>query len=328
MPVFNTLNMRSWSKLGQRGALFGDGIFEIIQQYSNAVVVTADLGFLSGLERFMNQHPDHFYNTGIAEQNMMGVSAGLASEGKIPFTTTYATFVTMRSCEQMRHYMGYMRSNIKVIGSGAGLVMSFSGSTHYTMEDISIVRAIPNMVVISPADAAETLKAAFAAAAYDGPVYIRLTGALNQPMVYKDDYTFEIGKAVPLKHEGDICILANGSMVYNALQASELLQQNGVAARVINMHTIKPLDTAIIDSVCQTTKLFVTVEEHSVIGGLGGAVAEYLSSVGMQAPLLRLGIADRFAHAGEYQYLLGLNGLLPDQIAASVEEKYIAIAGS
>ena len=199
MLQFNISNMRTWSKLGQRGAFFGAAIFEIIEEYDNAVVVTADLGYLSGLERFMNQHPDKFFNTGIAEQNMLGVSAGLAQEGKIPFATTYATFVTMRSCEQMRHYLGYMESNVKIVGTGAGLVMAFSGSTHYTMEDMAIVRAIPNIIILSPADATEAVKVAFAAAAYKGPVYIRLTGALNNPMVYKEDYKFTIGKGIDLK---------------------------------------------------------------------------------------------------------------------------------
>ena len=325
MLQYTSSNMRTWSKLGQRGAFFGAAIFDIIEKYDNAVVVTADLGFLSGLERFMNQHADKFYNTGIAEQNMLGVSAGLAQEGKIPFATTYATFVTMRSCEQMRHYLGYMESNVKIVGTGAGLVMSFSGSTHYTMEDISIVRAIPNIIILSPADATEAVKTAFAAAEYKGPVYIRLTGALNNPMVYKEDYEFTIGKAVTLKPDGDITIFATGSMVYNALQAAEILTTKNIHARVVNIHTIKPLDIAAIDEVKNTSKLFVTVEEHSMIGGLGGSVAEHLSSFSSHPALLRLGIADKFRHAGDYNYLLGLNELMPEQIATNIEKKYLSL---
>jgi transketolase len=312
--------MRTWSKLGQRGAFFGAAIFEVIEQYNNAVVVTADLGYLSGLERFMNQHADKFFNTGIAEQNMLGVSAGLAMEGKIPFATTYATFVTMRSCEQMRHYLGYMQSNVKIVGTGAGLVMAFSGSTHYTMEDMAIVRAIPNIIILSPADATEAVKVALAAAAYNGPVYIRLTGALNNPMVYKEDYLFEIGKAVTLKDDGDITIFATGSMVYNAIKATEILTAKGIHARVVNMHTIKPLDTNNLHEAVAKSKLFVSVEEHSMIGGLGGAISEYLSAFAKHPPLLRLGIADKFRHAGDYLYLMGENGLLPEQIAESIEK--------
>ncbi|MEO8173146.1 MAG: transketolase C-terminal domain-containing protein [Sediminibacterium sp.] len=325
MLEFNTTNMRTWSKLGQRGAFFGAAIFEIIEKHDNAVVVTADLGYLSGLERFMNRHPERFFNTGIAEQNMLGVSAGLAQEGKIPFATTYATFITMRSCEQMRHYLGYMESNVKIVGTGAGLVMAYSGSTHYTMEDISIVRAIPNIIILSPADATEAVKVAFAAAEYKGPVYIRLTGALNNPMVYKEDYTYTIGKAVTLKEDGDLTIFATGSMVYNSLKAAEILTAKGIHARVVNMHTIKPLDTDSISSALAMSKLLVTVEEHSMIGGLGGAVAEYLSGFSSHAPLLRLGIADKFRHAGDYNYLLEQNELSPELIAANIERKYLSL---
>lgn len=327
MLQFNSSNMRTWSKLGQRGAFFGAAIFDIIERFDNAVVVTADLGYLSGLERFMNQHPEKFYNTGIAEQNMLGVSAGLAQEGKIPFATTYATFVTMRSCEQVRHYMGYMQSNIKVVGTGAGLVMSFSGSTHFTMEDLSIIRAIPNIIILSPADATEAVKVAFAAAEYKGPVYIRLTGALNNPMVYKEDYAFTIGKAVTLKEDGDITVFATGSMVYNAIQAAGILKEKNIHARVVNIHTIKPLDTESINEAITKSKLLVTVEEHSKIGGLGGAVAEHLSSFSSHPSLLRLGIADQFRHSGDYNYLLGLNELLPEQIAANIEKKYLSLPG-
>ncbi len=314
--------MRTWAKLGQRGAFFGVAIFEVIEQYENAVVVTADLGYLSGLERFMNLHSDKFFNTGIAEQNMLGVSAGLANEGKIPFATTYATFVTMRSCEQMRHYLGYMECNVKIVGTGAGLVMSYSGSTHYTMEDFSIVRSIPNIIILSPADATEAVKTALAAAAHKGPVYIRLTGALNNPMVYKENYEFIIGKAVTLKEDGDITIFATGSMVYHAIKAADILAIKNIHMRVVNIHTIKPLDTQNIAEAAKCSKLFVSVEEHSSIGGLGGAIAEYMCSFAIHPPLIRLGIADKFRHAGDYNYLLGQNELMPEQIALSIEKKY------
>jgi transketolase len=325
MLQFNSTSMRTWSKLGQRGAFFGAAIFELIERHDNAVVVTADLGYLSGLERFMNQHADKFFNTGIAEQNMLGVSAGLAQEGKIPFATTYATFITMRSCEQMRHYLGYMQSNVKIVGTGAGLVMGFSGSTHYTMEDIAIVRAIPNIIILSPADATEAVKTALAAAEYKGPVYIRLTGALNNPMVYKEDYEFEIGKAITLKDDGNITILATGSMVYNSLKAAEILTGKNIHTRVVNMHTIKPLDISSLADAAEKSVLLVSVEEHSTIGGLGGGIAEYLASFSSHPPLLRLGIADKFRHAGDYNYLLGENELLPEQIAANIENKYLSL---
>ena len=315
MLTYNSLNFRTWSKLGQRGAFFGLAVFEIVEQFENAMILTADLAYLSGLERFINKHPEKFLNIGIAEQNMLGVSAGLAQEGKIVFATTYATFVTMRSCEQMRHYMGYMNSNIKIVGSGAGLIMTYSGNTHYTFEDLSIMRAIPNITILSPADATESVKVALAAAKHLGPVYIRLTGGLNYPMVYKEDYNFEIGKAVTILDEGDITIFATGTMVYNSIEASKILALKGIKARVVNFHTIKPIDKDAIDDSNEKSKLLVSVEEHSKIGGLGGTIAEHLSLKGNHAPLLRLGIADEFKHAGDYNFLLGENRLLPEQIA-------------
>jgi len=325
MLTFNSQNFRIWSKLGQRGAFFGLAVFDIVEQFDNALILTADLAYLSGLERFINKYPEKFFNIGIAEQNMLGISAGLAQEGKIVFATTYATFITMRSCEQMRHYLGYMKSNIKLVGSGAGLIMTYSGNTHYTIEDLSIVRAIPNITILSPADATESVKVALAAAQFVGPVYIRLTGGLNNPMVYKEDYTFKIGKAVTLTNEGDITIFATGTMVYNSLEAAKILKEKGITVRVVNIHTIKPIDTDCIDVSNHCSKLLVSVEEHSKIGGLGGTIAEYLSSKSKHAPLLRLGIADQFRHAGDYNYLLGENRLLPEQIAQDIEEKYLSL---
>jgi transketolase len=288
--------------------------------------LTADLAYLSGLERFINKYPERFLNIGIAEQNMLGISAGLAQEGKIVFATTYATFISMRSCEQMRHYLGYMKSNVKIVGSGAGLIMTYSGNTHYAIEDIAIVRAIPNITILSPADATESVKIALAAAQHDGPVYIRLTGGLNNPMVYKDDYDFEIGKAITIANEGDITIFATGTMVFNSIEAAKILKEKGIHVRIVNMHTIKPIDSNSINNANKQSKLLVSVEEHSSIGGLGGAIAEHLCSQTQHAPLLKLGIADQFRHAGDYNYLLGQNGLLPEQIAAAIEQKYSSIS--
>ncbi len=325
MLTFNSINFRTWSKLGQRGAFFGVAVFEVVEQFQNAMILTADLAYLSGLERFINRHPENFLNVGIAEQNMLGISAGLAQEGKIVFATTYATFISMRSCEQLRHYLGYMKSNVKIIGTAAGLVMTYSGNTHYSLEDIAIVRAIPNITILSPADATESVKVALAAAQINGPVYIRLTGGLNNPMVYKEDYNFEIGKAITITDEGDITIFATGTMVYNSLEASKILETKGINACVVNIHTIKPLDTNCIEYANERSKLLVSVEEHSIIGGLGGAIAEHLCSKKRHTQLLRLGLADQFRHAGDYNYLLGQNRLLPDQIAHDIEQKYSSL---
>jgi transketolase len=322
MIEFNSLNTRTWSKLGQRGTLFGVAALEIGAVRDDFIILTADLATLSGIDRFKRSYPDMFFNIGIAEQNMLGIAAGLANEGKMVFVTTYATFISMRSFEQVRHYLGYMNSNVKVIGSGAGLAMGVSGNTHYSIEDLALMRSIPGLVVLSPADAGEALKAAFAAVEYKGPIYLRLTGALNCPIVYKDDYHFEIGKAITLKDGTDITIIATGTMVYNSLQAAESLERDGISTAVIDMHTIKPLDTAVIAEACKRSKLIVTVEEHSVIGGLGGAVAEYKSAQQTTPPQLIIGIADRFRKAGDYRYMLSENGLLPEQLATQIRQRY------
>jgi transketolase len=322
MLEFNTLNFRTWSRLGQRGAFFGIAALELAEKYNQLMIITADLASLSGLDRFKASSPGKFLNVGIAEQNMLGISAGLSDEGKIVFATTYATFITMRSCEQVRHYLGYMKCNIKVVGSGAGLFMGMSGNTHYTLEDISMMRAIPNLVILSPADATEAVKIAFAAAEHKGPVYIRLTGGLNAPMVYNNDYNFEIGKAITIKGDGDVTVFATGTMVYNSLKAAAILETKGIGLRIINIHTIKPLDIECIDSCMDKSKLFVSVEEHSKIGGLGAAVSEHLSTYKDHPPLLRLGIDDEFRHAGDYNFMLEEYELLPAQIAENIESRY------
>jgi transketolase len=322
MQEFNSLNFRIWSKLGQRGAFFGIAALDLAEIYDDLMITTADLASLSGLDRYKTAYPQKFLNVGISEQNMLGISAGMSDEGKIVFTTTYATFITMRSCEQIRHFLGYMKCNIKVVGSGAGLFMGMSGSTHYTLEDISMMRAIPNLVILSPADPTEAVKCAYAAASYKGPVYIRLTGGLNAPMVYKNDYNFVIGKAIPVKPDGNITVFATGMMVYNSLKAAEILQPKGIDLRVINIHTIKPLDTEFINSCLLDSKLFFTIEEHNKIGGLGAAISEHLSSYNNHPPLIRLGIDDEFKPAGDYNYMLGANNLLPDQIARDIEIHY------
>jgi transketolase len=262
MLQYNSTNFRTWSKLGQKGSFFGIAALELAEMFENVRILTADLASLSGLDRFKTMYPEKFLNVGIAEQNMLGIAAGLANEGEIVFATTYATFITMRSFEQVRHYLGYMNSNVKIVGTGAGLVMGMSGNTHYSMEDLAITRVIPNIVILSPADATEAIKIAIASAHHTGPVYIRLTGGLNSPMVYKEDYDFKIGKAVVLKDNGEITIFATGTMVYNALKAAEILELKSITISVVNIHTIKPLDIETIDKYMEQSLLLVSVEEH------------------------------------------------------------------
>jgi transketolase len=305
--------------LGSCGA-FGMAALELPDLDSTTVIVTADLCSFSGLERFRAKFPDRLYNVGIAEQNMIGVAAGLTKEGFNVFATTYATFASTRSCDPVRVNMGYMGFGIKLVGLTAGLSVGILGATHMSIEDVAIMRAIPNLTVISPADCTETVKATLAIARHDGPVYLRLTGGMNNPAVYKDDYDFRIGKAITLREGEDITIIASGSMVYQSLEAAKLLAAQGISATVIDMHTIKPLDTTVLDAAFVRSKLIVTVEEHSVIGGLGSAVAEYKSSKKNSPVQLIIGIEDHFPHAGDYGYLLEKCGLTAPQIAQKIAE--------
>lgn len=322
--IFDKKNARFLSMLGHRGT-FSIMMTELAEQMDNLIVMTADMGYLTGLEKFKQKYPEQFYNVGIAEQNMIGIAAGLAKAGNIIFATTYANFITMRSYEQIRLNLGYMKFNVKVVGTGGGLSMGMSGNSHYGLEDMALMRAIPNIMVVSPADGIEIAKTLLAAAKHEGPMYIRLSGALNQPSVYKEDYNFELGKAITLKEGTDLTIIATGTMVYESLKAAEELEAQGISVQVVNMHTIKPLDTQVIDKALKETKLIVTVEEHSIIGGLGSAVADYKSTKSTLVPQLKIGLPDEFGVVGEYKYLLEYYGLTAKHIAQRVKERYEAL---
>jgi transketolase len=319
MIELTSANIRTWSRLGQRGTFFGVALPDIAKDHNNVRVLTADLALLSGLSRFKSEYPDKFFNVGIAEQNMIGIASGLAMEGNSVFATTYATFITMRSFEQIRHNLGYQKLNVKVIGSSAGLVMGMSGNTHYAIEDFAIMRSIPNLTVLSPADSTEAYLMAITSVFTNIPIYIRLTGTLNCPVIYQENYEFEIGRAITLRDGNDITIISCGTMVHTSLETAKILESTGISATVINMHTIKPIDKDVIEKSCQKTRLIVTVEEHNVIGGLGSAVAEYKSTLKNTPPQLFIGIPDTFCKPGDYQYLLNHFGLTPESIAQKIQ---------
>lgn len=311
------LTARSCSMLGQRGAIFGMAALDAAKEDDKFVLLTADLATLSGMTRYIENYPDQFYNIGIAEQNMMGISAGLAAEGFHPCATTYATFITMRSCEQIRHFLGYMHQKVIVVGSGAGLSQGFAGNTHYTIEDLAVMRSIPNITILSPADAASAVKLFELARQSEDAVYMRLTGNLNCPMVYKEDTSFQIGKANKVREGSDITIFACGTMVSSAVKAANALAEQGVEAAVYDMFSIKPLDRQAILA-AKDSKLIVTIEEHNKMGGLGAAVAEVMTEqVGMPR-LLRLGIDDVFDLAGDYDGLLEQNRLTSQLISEDI----------
>ena len=314
------MNIRIWSRLGSCGA-FGQAALALPKVEERTVILTADVCSFSGLERFRAQHPDRLYNMGIAEQNMIAVAAGLSHEGFVPFATSYATFAVMRSADQVKVCMGYMGLGVKLVGLAAGYSVGILGPTHMCLEDIAVMRAIPNIVILSPADCTATVKATLAAAKIDAPVYLRLTGSMNCPIVYKEDFNFEIGRAIFLREGTDVSIIATGSMVYIAIKASEKLAELGISAEVIDMHTIRPIDKEAIERAC-TKKLIITLEEHSVTGGLGSAVAEILAGEASRPAQLILGTEGPYPHAADYPSLLENSGLTPDKIATRISQTY------
>ena len=283
-------------------------------------MVTGDLGDSSGLARFKNTFPDRFINVGIAEQNMIGVAAGLAKEGYNVFATSFGPFITLRSGEQIRMNLGYMELNVKAVAIGSGLSMAFLGNSHYGLEDAAVMRTIPNLTVVSPADCAEIVKVVHAAAEFNGPMYIRLTGAVGNPPVYTEEYDFEIGKSITLRKGSDIAIFATGSMVYESLEAAKILDNSGISATVINTHTLKPFDYSEIDKAISSSKIIVTVEEHSIIGGLGSIVAEYKAKFTNSPAQLILGLPDKFGKTAEYRFLLEKYRLVGDKIAIDIQK--------
>ena len=319
----NKFNPRVYFRLGQSGSIFG---MELMEQAGNYPfkVLSSDMSVVAGLDRFKKEYPDNFYNVGIAEQNLLGVAAGLDSEGFKTIAVAQACFISMRSFEQVRQYLGYMGGKVMCVGINSGFSLTFFGNTHYAIEDMALMRSVPNMTVLSPADAGEAVKLFDAALKVDGPVYLRLSGSLDTPIVYKEDYELKIGQAITLKEGDDIAILATGLMVSNALKAAEILLEKGITATVVDVHTIKPIDKDTILKNCGK-KLLISVEEHNVVGGLGTAIADVLSEQRNSAPLLKLGVQDHFMPVGDYNYLVEQAGLTPEKIAASIESKLAAL---
>lgn len=306
-----------WSRLGAR-ATYGQAILEMARQRDDFYVMSADLCQSSGLFKFREEFPDRFINSGIAEQNLIGVAAGLAKDGTNIFASSFAPFVTMRACEQVRMNMGYMQLNIKTVGLGSGLIMAQLGNSHYGVEDGSVMRVIPGLTVVNPADGVEIMKTVEAFCDYPHPAYLRLTGGPGLPMVHEGDIDFQIGKAIKIREGKDIAIIACGTMVYNAKKAAEILAGKGFEASVIDMHTIKPIDKEAVDAE-MSKQLLVTVEEATIVGGLGSALAEYIAPKKQKPAQLMLGIKDTFPHAGTYQYLLEQCRLTGEQIAEDIE---------
>lgn len=316
MIEFNKRNARTWSRMGLMGAMSAVGIVEEAKSRPDIYLLSADT---SGLDRFKQAFPDRYYNVGIAEQNLIGVSAGIASEGNCVFATAYATFITCRAYEYVRHNLGYLQSNVKLLGFGSGVSVGTAGISHWSVDDLAIMRVIPGMMVFSPADAMEAMKMVHSVAQTDQPAYIKIAGGKDSPIIHQEDFDFEIGKAILLRKGTDVAIVATGLLVKESLDAADLLAERGISCTVADMHTIKPLDGECLEQLYQRHGLIVTVEEHSVIGGLGGAVAEHKSAYDGTPRLLRLGITDEFKESGTRNYILRQYGLTAEGIARSIQ---------
>ncbi len=297
---------------------YGEALKILGQTHENVVVLDADLSSSTKTAGFAKENPDRFINVGIAEQNLIGTAAGLAAAGKIPFASSFAMFATGRAFEVIRNSVAYPELNVKIAATHAGLTVGEDGASHQALEDISIMRSIPNMTVICPADGVEAKAAVLAAADFKGPVYIRL-GRSKTPLIFnEDDYKFEIGRGLMLSEGTDATIIATGIMVDKAINAKKLLAQEGIDVRVINIHTIKPIDKSIIIDAAKETGCIVTAEEHNIIGGLGSAVTEVVSE-NYPVPVKRIGVNDSFGESGTGDALLEKYGLTTEHLVQAVK---------
>jgi transketolase len=297
---------------------YGKALCELAEKRNDFIVLDADLAAATKTGIFKKAHPENFYNCGIAEQNMMSVAAGVASTGKLVFASSFAMFAAGRAFEQVRNAIGYPHLNVKIGATHAGISVGEDGATHQCCEDIALMRTIPGMIIINPADAEETRQAVLQAAEIDGPVYMRF-GRLAVPAVFDENYKFEIGKGVEIREGADVTIIATGLMVAEAIEAHEILKKEGITARVINMATIKPIDREIIEKAAKETGAIVTAEEHSVIGGLGSAVAEVVTET-CPVPVVKVGVYDRFGMSGPANDLLDMFGLRGKDIAEKAKQ--------
>jgi len=296
---------------------YGEALITLGDTNKNVVVLDADLSTSTQTNKFARKFPNRFFNVGCAEQNLIGVSAGLAIAGKISFASTYAIFTT-RAWEQIRNTVAHDNLNVKIAASHAGLTNGPDGASHQSLEDIALSRVIPKMTVVVPSDAVETKKAIISEAYREGPAYIRLN-RVKTPIIFDEDYNYETGKAVKLTDGNDLAIIAIGTMLHVALEASKILREDHIKASVINMHTVKPLDRSTIIEGAKETGAVITIEEHSIYGGLGGAVAELLGEQ-YPVPMRIIGVNDSFGESGNYEELLEKHGLTAMNLVKSAKE--------
>ena len=300
---------------------FGMALCELAKTNKDIVVFDADLAAATKTDIFKKEFPERFFDCGIAEGNMVGVAAGMAATGKIPVAASFAMFATGRAFEQIRNSVAYPNLNVKIAGSHAGISTGEDGATHQCLEDIGIMRTIPNMVVLNPADHYEMIEATKAAIAHEGPVYIRLGRLAIDSFNDPETYSFELGKGITLHEGNDVTVVATGLVVNEALKAVKELEAEGINARLINIHTIKPIDRDIIIKAAKETGRIITIEEHNVIGGLGDAVCE-VTSAECPVKVTKVGVNDRFGYSGPANELLDIFGLTAPHLAEAIKNAY------
>ena len=309
--------IKLWSSLGMR-ATFGMIAMDLAEKYPELIITTSDVSTSAGLDRYKNKFPDQYVDVGIAEQNLIGVSTGLSSEGFKVISTTFSPFQTLRCAEQIKVNLGYMKQKICMVGLASGLVLGNLGFTHCSIEEIGVLRSIPNISIVVPSDSFELFKILQESVNYKNSLYIRLTAGANTRIINSNDYKFKIGKAIELMSGDDVAIISCGNILGNCIDAALSLKKNKISCSVINMHTIKPIDKKKIVEISKKFKLIITVEEHNIIGGLGSAVAEVLSGEISSSKLVRIGADDYYSSGGSYEYLKNIYGLSVQKIIRTI----------
>ena len=321
MIDFSSQNIMQWSRMGMRKA-YGVILNELANDYDNIISIAADVADSANLYDFAAQHSERHYNAGISEQNMVAMAAGLAKEGADVFVTSFAPFVSLRVYEVIRTLVCYMNLNVKMAALSSGFSLGVQGATHYALEDIAIMRAIPNLLVLSPADTTEMAKAMEFLARYDGSAYLRLTGLPGSAAVYKADYRYDVNCFDVIREGEDVGIFATGTLVNESVRAARLLTKHGISTGVVNLSTLNPVKPEEIANECSKYSLVLTTEEHNIVGGIGSIISEALSATSKHPRLIRMGTVDSNQIAGNYTYMMEKNGLTAKAIAEKVIQEF------
>lgn len=311
--MFTEIQNRQWCKMGPR-AMFGQFMIDLVKKNKKLMIISADLGRSSGLDRFKKEFPKNYISVGISEQNMIGVASGLSREGFKVFVTSFAPFLSMRASEQVRMNLGYMKHTVNLVALGSGVSMGYLGNSHYGLEDLAVMRSIPNISISSPSDCSELKKTLYDYTFNDrGPAYIRLTGVPGSSAVYSKNYSYKYGKYKSLSNGSRLLVIATGSVTGEALKAIKKLNIEGHSIKLINIHTIKPLDLKITKLMKSFAKI-ITIEEHSINGGLYSAISELIVKNSLKSKLLPLSLSDKFSVNGKYSFLLNFHNLSEKKI--------------